>query len=148
MGMSSLSDLSRYHRIDSSQRRRAGCRLGQGHGVIALNAVSKSLACQETADVLTPLRLHTEENPDPSPQKLEEFHGEDASLEVIEVIQVWGELQAPCTPQQSVHDNSSVVEFLGVKVAVSSQPKGILWVIPLSWREQGQVPISHHVPPE
>src|SRR5690242_1796413 len=31
---------------------------------------------------------------------------------------------------------------------MSAQSKGVLWVVPLSGREQSQIPIAHHVPPE
>lgn len=65
-----------------------------------------------------PLRLHAKENPHPPPKHLQHLHGEDPALEIVEVVQMRTELQAPCAPQHGVHDDRAVVEFLGVEPSV------------------------------
>lgn len=96
-----------------------------------------------------PLRLHTKENPHPPPKHLQHLHGENPALEIVEMVQMRAELQAPCTPQHGVHHDRAVVEFLGVEPPVAAQAPGVLGIVAFLWRgEEAEVPVARDVPVE
>jgi hypothetical protein len=113
-------DLNHFRRTCCSPYRPARCRRAQDHGDCVLSEVSNRSFFAELAHRLTPLALDTEEDPDPPSQHFETLHEENTSLQVVEVIQMRTKLEAPCTPQKSVHPYRSIVEFFGVKPAMAS----------------------------
>lgn len=101
------------------------------------------------AMIPNPLALDAEEDPYPPPQHLEDLHGENPPLKIIKVVQMHAEFQTPRTPQQGIHGDSGVVEFLGVEPAVSAETPRVFWVIAFAGaREERQVPVLGYVPVE
>lgn len=90
--------LNRYHRTYSTHHQ-AIYHPMPDHDDSALQISSaKRSSLQMHAQKLTPFTLHAKENPHPSPEHLQHFHREYTTLQIIEVIQVRAELQAPGTP--------------------------------------------------
>lgn len=50
--------------------------------------------------IANPFRLDPEENPYPSPNHLQEFHQENPTLEIGEMVQMRTQFQAPGTPEE------------------------------------------------
>jgi len=95
----------------------------------------------------TPLCLHTNKNPNPSPKYLQNLDYENASLDIVEVIEMRGELQAPSASKHEVNDDYSVVEIVAVKVAVPSEAVRMLRVVSIG-REKRKIPVLCYVPIE
>lgn len=96
-----------------------------------------------------PLAFDSKEYPHPSPQHLQDLHGEDAAFQVVEMVQMHAQLQTPRAPQQRIHDNGSIIEFFCVEKAMPTEAPGILRAVALAGAgEEGQVPILCHVPVE
>jgi len=99
--------------------------------------------------VAHPLRLDSEEDPHPSSEDLQQFHEEDASFQVVEVIKMRRQLEAPRTAQQQVHRNNGVVDLVDVEIAVSPESVRMFGVSSVSGAgEEGEVPILGDVPVE
>lgn len=98
-------------------------------------------------EALTPFSLDTEKDPDPASKNLKQFHDEDATFQIIEVVQVWRELEAPCTSEHQIYADSTIVHFLGMEVPIAAKSPWMLRVVSLSGcREQGQIPIFCDIP--
>ncbi len=99
--------------------------------------------------VLTPFGFYTEENPHPAPHNFHQLHHEDAALQIVEVVQMRRQLEAPCAPQKKIYHYRGIVHFLCVKISVSPQAIRMLGIVPFSARrEKCQVPILGHIPVE
>jgi hypothetical protein len=70
--------------------------------------------------VLAPFGLDAEEDPDPASKNFEQLHHKDAAFQVIEVVQVWRELETPSATEHQVHADSTVVHFFGVEIAITT----------------------------
>lgn len=97
----------------------------------------------------TPFRFHPQENPDEPPKHLQKLHDENAALQVVEVVQMRRELEAPGAAQQEVDENGAIVHLLGVEMRVSAEAPRVLGVVAfLAGGEEGEVPVFGDVPVE
>jgi hypothetical protein len=94
-----------------------------------------------------PFRLDPEEDPHPPSDHLQKLHKEYAAFQIIEVVQVWRELETPGTPQQKIDQYRGIVQLLRVEIAMPPQAPGVFGVVSLSaGREERQIPVLGHVP--
>lgn len=96
---------------------------------------------------LTPLGLHSEEDPDPSPEYLQTLHHENATLEIIEMVQMRAELDAPGAPEEEIHDDHRVVHLLGMEPPLAAKSPRMLGVTSFGGKQR-KVPIFCDVPVE
>jgi hypothetical protein len=122
---------------------------GAGPRVLRTKTKVSYMHLIEQTEALTPFGLDTEEDPDPASKNLKQFHHEDAAFQVVEVVQMWRELETPSTTEHQVHADSTIVHLLGMEVAIATQGPWMLRVVSLSCcREQGQIPILCDIPVE
>lgn len=95
----------------------------------------------------TPFCFHSEEYPDPTPKDFQKLHKEDTTFDIVEMIQMRGQLQAPRTSQHQVNGDDSVVDLMYMEEAILAQPKRMI-VLVSRGIEQGQVPVFSDVPPK
>lgn len=95
----------------------------------ATEALSSS---EKKKEALTPFSLDTEEDPNPASKNLKQLHHKDATLQIVEVVQVWRELEAPCTSEHQIYTDSTIVHFLGMEVPIAAKSPWMLRVISLS----------------
>ena len=97
----------------------------------------------------TPFGLNPEENPDPSSRDFQKLHGKYPTLEVVEVIEMRRELEAPGAAEEKVHENDGIVDLLGVEEEVPTQSPRVLRVIALSGGgKHREIPIFGDIPIE
>ena len=108
---------------------------------IASGAGPRALRTKQMSDMdtrpssrtkLTPFGLDTEKDPDPTSKNLKQFHHKDATFQIVKVVQVWRELETPCTTKHQVHADSTIVHFLGMEIAITAQSPWMLRVVSLS----------------
>jgi hypothetical protein len=81
---------------------------------------SQLQALGRVKEALTPFGLDTEEYPDPASKDLEQFHHEYTALQIVEVVQMWRELETPSATEHQVHADSTIVHLLGMKVTIAT----------------------------
>jgi hypothetical protein len=97
----------------------------------------------------TPLSLDTEKHPDPATKHLQHLDGEDAALEIIEMVEVGRQLQAPRAAQDEVERDDEVVEARVAEVEDAAEAPGVVGRVALVFgREEREVPVLGHVPVE
>ncbi len=90
-----------------------------------------SMLAWKPAESLTPLRFDTKEHPEPTPKHLEKFHKENTALEIIEMIQVRGEFEAPRATEKKVNDDYSIVYFVANEIPAPAETPRVLGIISL-----------------
>lgn len=96
---------------------------------------------------LTPFRFYPEKNPNEATKNLQQLHDENAALEIVEMVQMRRELEAPRASEHQIEEDCTVVHFLGVEIEMTSKAPGMVRVFAFVGRgEEGEVPVFSNVP--
>lgn len=124
----------------------AYCRRVSHH---SFNLGKKKRGERRQEKALTPLALDAKENPYPPPKHFQRLHEKDAALQIIEVVQVRAQLDAPRASQNAVYDYSRVIHLLRMEEPMPTQAPRMLRVLAIPFRgEKCEVPIPRYVPIE
>ena len=99
--------------------------------------------------ISNPLGLDSEEDPNPTSKDFQQFHQENTAFEIVEMVQMWRQFEAPSASQQQIHRYYSIVQLMDLEVPMLAQTVWMFRVVPFPGSgEESQVPIFCHVPIE